>query len=149
MSSTPERIDIKRLAAEASAQHGIRIDPDDPVMAVATVNRLILEQVVDQVVDKIEDATRELERAAEKVHVRIGAAAAQELRESARAITAEFTGTIEQLHGAVTPDSRRESGRRASDAGRWIALGLALSILLVALGVWLDSAVRGGSIPGR
>jgi hypothetical protein len=33
--------EIKRLAAEVSVQHGIRIDPDDPIMAVVTLNRLV------------------------------------------------------------------------------------------------------------
>ena len=46
-------IDVKRLAAEVSVQHGIRLDPDDPIMAVVTLNKLVFEQSVSVVVDRV------------------------------------------------------------------------------------------------
>ncbi|MDQ6676153.1 MAG: hypothetical protein M3Z09_02520 [Acidobacteriota bacterium] len=52
-------IDIKRLAAEVSAQHGIRIDPDDPMMAVVTLNRLVFEQAVSQMLEVMQAAVRD------------------------------------------------------------------------------------------
>ena len=50
--STP--IDLKRLAAEVSVQHGIRIDPDDPMLAVMTLNRLVFEHAVTQVLERMQ-----------------------------------------------------------------------------------------------
>ena len=47
-------IDLKRLAAEVSVQHGIRVDPDDPMMAVVTLNRLVFEQAVAQVLERVQ-----------------------------------------------------------------------------------------------
>jgi hypothetical protein len=51
-------IDVKRLAAEVSVQHGIRLDPDDPIMAVVTLNQLVFEQSVSVVVDRVASAVR-------------------------------------------------------------------------------------------
>ena len=73
-------LDLRRLAAEVSAQHGIRIDPDDPMMAVVTLNRLVFEQAVAQVLDRVQSAVRDFEAAAEKVQVRAGGVLAQEVR---------------------------------------------------------------------
>ena len=41
------QMDLKQLAAEVSIQHGIRVDPDDPMMAVVTLNRIVLEQTAN------------------------------------------------------------------------------------------------------
>ncbi len=65
-------IDLKRLAAEVSVQHGIRIDPDDPMMAVVTLNRLVFEQAVAQVLERVQSSVRDFEAAADKVQVRAG-----------------------------------------------------------------------------
>ena len=37
------QLDLRQLAAKVSIEHGIRVDPDDPIMAVVTLNRLVLE----------------------------------------------------------------------------------------------------------
>jgi hypothetical protein len=50
MDAPPTTIDLKRLAAEVSIQHGIRIDSDDPMMAIVTLNRLVFEAAVAQVI---------------------------------------------------------------------------------------------------
>jgi hypothetical protein len=65
-------IDVKRLAAEISVMHGIRLDSDDPIMAVVTLNQLVFEQSVSVVVDRVASAVRELEQAADKVQARAG-----------------------------------------------------------------------------
>ena len=46
--------DLKRIAAEVSVQHGIRIDADDPMMAVVTLNRLVFEQAVAEVLERVQ-----------------------------------------------------------------------------------------------
>ena len=59
-------IDLKRLAAEVSVQHGIRVDPDDPMMAVVTLNRLVFEQAIGQVLERVQESVRDFETAAER-----------------------------------------------------------------------------------
>src|SRR5438270_1871121 len=83
MPQPPTQIDLKRLAAEVSMQHGIRIDPDDPMMAVVTLNRLVFEQAVAQVLDRVQSAVRDFVTATEKVQVRAGGVLAQEVRDCA------------------------------------------------------------------
>ena len=38
--------DIQRLIAEVSARHRIRVEPDDPALALVTLNQLVLEESV-------------------------------------------------------------------------------------------------------
>jgi hypothetical protein len=66
-------LDLKELAAKVSVEHGIRVDPDDPIMAVVTLNRLVLEQATNEIVEEVRAATREFEHAAEGVQVQAGA----------------------------------------------------------------------------
>ena len=46
--------DLKRIAAEVSIQHGIRLDADDPMMAAVTLNRLVFEQAVADVLERVQ-----------------------------------------------------------------------------------------------
>jgi hypothetical protein len=43
MSIENEPIDIKRLIAEVAARHGLLITPDEPAIAMVTMNQLILD----------------------------------------------------------------------------------------------------------
>ncbi len=87
--------EIKRLAAEVSVQHGIRVDPDDPIMAVVTLNRLMLERVMANAANLIGDATKEFNRATERVQIRAGSVVAREVREAVASIRAEIQKDIE------------------------------------------------------
>jgi hypothetical protein len=59
--------EMKRLAAEVSVQHGIRIDPDDPIMAVVTLNRLVLEATLAEGVTSIRKMAADLNDAAARL----------------------------------------------------------------------------------
>ena len=131
-------IDLKRLAAEVSVQHGIRVDPDDPMMAVVTLNRLVFEEAVAQVLERVQAAVRDFETAAEKVQVRAGGALAQEVRDSRVVMRQEVAKALD--------DFRRVGTNRYNDAGgflctsgekKWIVLGLALALSLFAFGIWV------------
>src|ERR1700742_1600930 len=81
MQTSVSKIDVRRLAADVSAQHGIRVDPDDPMMAAVTLNKLVLEQVAAELMNRIQDVTNRFESAAERVQVRAGHVLAREVRE--------------------------------------------------------------------
>lgn len=133
-------MDLRRLAAEVSAQHGIRIDPDDPMMAVVTLNRLVFEQAVAQVLDRVQSAVRDFETAAEKVQVRAGAVLAQEVRESAASLRSEMAKTF---HEMGHPDRWSGGYLGASDVTiRWFIAGLAVALLLLGLGVLVGILLR-------
>lgn len=139
MSTPPVSIDLKRLAAEVSAQHGIRIDPDDPMMAVVTLNRLFLEQAVEQILERVHVAIRDFETAAEKVQVRAGGVLAQEIRHCAATLSDEVTKAVgrSQLNSADRL-SRGDGGPALTlTSWQWFVAGLVVGLALVGLGIWV------------
>ncbi len=140
MDSPPTASDLKRLAAEVSIQHGIRIDPDDPMMAVVTLNRLVFEAAVAKVLERMQAAVRDFEAAGEKVQVRAGGALAQEVRESGVVMRQEAAKLMEEFRrgaGAGQPDI--EGLRRLSLEKQWFTLGLAAALALFILGIWVGT----------
>ena len=135
-------IDLKRLAAEVSVQHGIRIDPDDPMMAVVTLNRLVFEQAVAHVLDRVQSAVQDFEAATEKVQVRAGGVLAQEVRDSVVVLRDE----IAKAASKFSSDARTIRAKRTSiiDVPKpaWLVACLALALMLFALGVWMGTRLR-------
>jgi hypothetical protein len=72
--------EIRQILAEVCAEYRVRIDADDPAVAVVMLNRLVLELVLSRAVERIEAATTALNGQVDAVQVRIGAVLAQELR---------------------------------------------------------------------
>jgi hypothetical protein len=134
-------IDLKRLAAEVSVQHGIRIDPDDPMLAVVTLNRLVFEHAVAQVLERMQSSVQDFEAATEKVQVRAGAILAQEVRNCGTAFRQQFDQALEE-------SSRSDSALRTSKRGEillnWYAvLGAStLALVLFAVGIWVGRTFR-------
>jgi hypothetical protein len=87
--------DLKRLAAEVSVQHGIRVDPDDPMMVVVTLNRLVLEDTLNEALHSIHSEIAEFNQAVERVQVRSGSVIAQEVRGCVAALRQELQKDIE------------------------------------------------------
>jgi hypothetical protein len=136
-------IDLKRLAAEVSVQHGIRVDPDDPMMAVVTLNRLVFEQAVGQVLERVQESVRDFETAADKVQVRAGGALAQEVRDCGLAMRQEVEKAIEDFRPAGAKTPKDAAGVLANGGGhKWIVLGLALALSLFGLGIWVGVRLR-------
>jgi len=137
------QLDLKQLAAKVSAEHGIRVDLDDPIMAVVTLNRLVLEQSANEIVEGVRSATREFEQAAENVQVRAGALVAQRVR--------DCVGVLRQ---EIATDIRNASTRGRTSIGdvgradehsavqRWVAIGLLSGAVLFGCGVLLGTMLR-------
>jgi hypothetical protein len=137
------QLDLKQLAAKVSVEHGIRVDPDDPIMAVVTLNRLVLEQAANGIVEDIRSATREFEQAAEGVQLRAGALVAQRVRECVAVLRQE---TVKDIGNAST-QARKSIGAvgRAGEriaVQRWVAIGLFSGAVLFGCGVWLGTMLR-------
>jgi hypothetical protein len=139
MDASRTTIDLKRLAAEVSVQHGIRVDPDDPMMAVVTLNRLVFEQAVGQVLGGIQASVRDFQTAADKVQVRAGGALAQEIRDCGLELRQEVGKVLENFR-QLGPNSQNSDGRGPTGADRkWLVVGLALALSLFCLGIWVGS----------
>ena len=129
-------IDLKRLAAEVSAQHGIRVDPDDPMMAVVTLNRLVFEQAIARILESVQASVRDFESAADKVQVRAGGVLAQEVRDCGLAMRQEVEKAFDDFRRSRTDNG----GVPATRGGqKWIVLGLSLALSLFGLGIWVGT----------
>jgi hypothetical protein len=136
-------LDLKELAAKVSVEHGIRVDADDPIMAVVTLNRLVLEQATSKIVQEVRAATREFEQAAEGVQVQAGAFLAQRVRDCVSTLRQEVVKSIGN-GSAQTREGLGGVDRAHQKPGvqRWVAIGLLAGIALFGCGVWLGTALR-------
>ena len=136
-------IDLKRLAAEVSVQHGIRIDADDPMMAVVTLNRLVFEQAVAQVLERVQTAVRDFETAADKVQVRAGGVLAQEVRDCGFAMRQEFEKACEDFRrGEQKYRSENGYGHTRPAILRWLIPCFALALALFGVGICVGTQLR-------
>jgi hypothetical protein len=137
------QLDLKQLAAKVSAEHRIRVDPDDPIMAVVTLNRLVLEQAANEIVEGVRAATREFEQAAEQVQRRAGSLLAQRVRECVAVLRQEVSKDVgnassqarETIETVVRPQHR-------PTLERWVVIGLLSGAVLFGCGVWLGTLLR-------
>lgn len=134
-------IDLKRLAAEVSVRHGIRIDPDDPMLAVVTLNRLVFEHAVAQVLERMQSSVRDFESATEKVQIRAGAILAQEVRNCGAAFRQQCDQALE---GTSRSGSATRTLKRGEIVLNWNAsLGvITLALVLFAVGIWVGRTFR-------
>lgn len=141
MSEPLKPIDLKRLAAEVSVQHGIRIDPDDPMFAVVTLNRLIFDQAVAEVLERMQSSIRDFEAATEKVQIRAGAILAQEVRECGLALRQRCRQTLEQAAG---PRSESQVSRHPKVRPKWNSTPavIVIGLMLFAAGVLVGGAIQ-------
>jgi hypothetical protein len=135
--------ELKRLAAEVSAQHGIRLDADDPIMAVVTLNRLILESALDEALRCIRAAAAEFNQAAERVQVRAGSVVGQEVRECVAVVRGELQRDIDQarLNARELVGELHQARSRWSTV-RWLSAGLLGGAVLFAGGFYAGMLVR-------
>ena len=138
-----DSIEIKRLATEVSLQHGIRIDPDDPIMAVVTLNRLVLENMLNEGLRSIRTAAQEFNQAAERVQVRAGSAVGQEVRECVALIRGELQKDIDEarVHACELVEELHRVQSRWSII-RWIAAGILGGAVLFAGGFYSGVLLR-------
>jgi len=137
------QLDLKQLAAKVSVEHGIRVDPDDPIMAVVTLNRLVLELATSEIVEEVRAATRDFERAAESVQVRAGGILAKKVRDSVSVLRQEIAkdiGNASTRGKTSIGDVGRADERPAVQ--RWVAIGLLSGAVLFGCGVWLGTMLR-------
>ena len=136
-------IDLKRLAAEVSVQHGIRVDPDDPMMAVVTLNRLVFEQAVAQVLERVQAVGQRFRNGGGQ------GPGSRWWRPRARGprlrpdVRQEVGKALEDFR-RVGPDAGSNTAGRRTTLGeqRWFAIGMLLSLALFAVGVWAGTALR-------
>ena len=64
--------DVKRLISEVAAQNGIRVEPDDPLFALVTINRIVLEDAAQKLRDQIHARISEFDASYQRADRRSG-----------------------------------------------------------------------------
>jgi hypothetical protein len=133
-------IDRKRLVAEMASRYGIRMDDNDPALAIVSLNQLALEETVRSVCEQLRARVAEFEASAQKLEVRAGTVLAQQVKESAAELRRE-------LHSDVNAASLKcrellhqiHEAHRRPILVRWVAIGLLFGFILLLCGVWIGS----------
>lgn len=139
-------IDRELLAAELSKAHGIRVDPDDPVLVAALLNRRLLDEAIGA-----------LEAAVRASADRITAAAALQVdgaKETAAAfVTRAGEWSAERLKIAAQEAGgdlveriseqadRAERAERAATRAAWVVMFAVALSTVGACGFWLAGVV--------
>src|SRR5437016_11716333 len=76
-------ITTQRLIAEVAARHNVFLKPDDPAIALVTMNRLILDDAMETVHKQIRATIAEFHASMQKAEKRAGSILAQGVKESA------------------------------------------------------------------
>jgi hypothetical protein len=135
--------ELNRMAAEASVLHGIRIDADDPLMAVVTINRMVFESALEEALQSIRTTTEELNQAIDRVQIRAGSAVALEVRECVSAIRGELQRDIDEARlnaRALIEALHRAQTRRTMI--QWVAAGAIAGAFLFAAGFCVAVLMR-------
>src|SRR6516164_3060624 len=117
-----------RLIAEIARETGISLDRADPLLAAATINRILLDE-----------ARTELQRAVRTSGDQVSAACLQQI-EAAKAAAAASNAVIERI---------REETAKAQRAGRvallaaWAAAGIGGLAAAATAGFWLANIGHG------
>jgi hypothetical protein len=136
-------ITTQRLIAEVAARHGIFLKPDDPAIALVTMNRLILDDAMETVHGQIRVTIAEFQASMQKAERRAGNMLAQEVKESASQMQRGLQNDIHTagLKAREIVHLVNEAHRRPSLI-RWSAVGLVAGGLLFGGGLWLGTLLH-------
>lgn len=132
--------DVKRLISEVAAENGIRVEPDDPLFALVTINRMVLDEAIQRLQGQIQARIAEFNADMEKAEGRAGSILAQKVRESAEQMRQGLQNDI-HLAGLKAREFVHlvhEAHRRPSLI-RWSAVGLIAGAILFGGGFWLGT----------
>jgi hypothetical protein len=133
----------RRLIAEVAARHNVFLKPDDPAIALVTMNRLILDDAMETVHGQIRVTIAEFQASMQKAERRAGSMLAQEVKESAAQMQRGLQNDIHTagLKAREIVHLVNEAHRRPALI-RWSAVGLVSGALLFGGGLWLGTLLR-------
>jgi hypothetical protein len=133
----------RRLIAEIAARHNVFLKPDDPAIALVTMNRLILDDAMEAVQGQIRVTIAEFQASMQKAERRAGTMLAQEVRESAAQMQRGLQNDIHiaGLKAREIVHLVNEAHRRPALI-RWSVVGLMAGALLFGGGLWLGTLLH-------
>jgi len=133
----------QRLIAEVATRHKVFLKPDDPAIALVTMNRLILDDAMEAVHGRIRVTIAEFQASMQKAERRAGSMLAQEVKESAAQMQRGLQNDIHTagLKAREIVHLVNEAHRRPALI-RWSAVGLVAGVLLFGGGLWLGTLLH-------
>ena len=130
-------LDTQKLIAEIAERHHVRVDPDDPVFAVVTMNQRVMEDTVREI--KVMEVTlARFDASIERAENRAGRVLAQSVKESGdgirRAVHEDIGAASVKANELVRAIHRAHSGRAL---GFWAGVALLCATVLCAGSFWL------------
>src|SRR5580658_6173868 len=117
--------DIQTLIGEVAARNHCRIEDGDPIFAVSTINRLMLDEVVEGLIVRVRAAISAFETSARAVDAHAGKLLAEEIRNSTSAWKAEVARDINMANVRCSEMIDKLNIAHSKPAMvRWGALGL-------------------------
>ena len=135
--------DIQTLIGEVAARNHCRIEDGDPIFAVSTINRLMLDEVVEGLIVRVRAAITAFETSARAVDAHAGKLLAEEIRTSTSAWKAEVARDINvaNVRSCEMIDKLNMAHSKPAMI-RWGSLGLVAGLLLLIGGILLGRCVR-------
>ena len=133
-------LDKGRLIGELARRYAVRMDDNDPAIAIVALNRLMLEHAIAELSEAVARRMVEFETSVLKVEQRAGKLLALELAGAAARIRAELHNDIESAgikaaHLVYLVDQAHKRPARV----RWLSLGLVSASALLLAGVWIGA----------
>lgn len=136
-------MDVQHLIGEVAARHGIRLDPDDPVFAVATICERALEEASRRTIEAMDQRLGKFHSAAEAVEIRTGKIIAQQMKTAVSQIDEERRrGSEIARYTAVELVARVERAQSRHVGLLWGAAGLVSAAVLFGMGFWVAGLLR-------
>lgn len=127
--------DIQKLISEVATKNRVLVDPDDPVFAVVTMNRLMLDEAVEGLLTRVGVAITKFEASTRLVEAQSGKSLAEELRSSTSAWKAEIAKDLNIANARcceMIDKIHRAHSRLAMR--RWGAVGVLAGLILFGCG---------------
>ena len=136
--------DVKQVIAAVRARNGIRVEPDDPIFALVTINELVLEEVARRVSDEISTSIVSFNIGMAKTERRAGSLLAQDVKEAGAQIRAELQKDIDAagMKAAYLVYKVDQAHKRPAMM-RWITVGLSLAVVLLVFGLYVGTHLQG------
>lgn len=134
--------DRERLVAELGQAHGVRVDPDDPILITALLNRRLLDEAMKALEMAVRTAANQMSVASSQ-QVEAAKLSAAALITDAGKWSADLLRNAATEAGATLLAEMRHEAERAERAGRmavrvaWTVGGIGAVALAGIAGFWL------------
>lgn len=137
--------DIDLLIGKVAERNGIRLDKDDPVFAIVTLNELVLREATRDLHAQIQTTINGFDDSVGRLDARAGAVIAQAVRQSAAEIRNELQKDLASANLQVRQLVSEVNAAHARPVAlRWMALGIVCGLLLFVCGVLVGRWSNGG-----